>query len=316
MQQIPQPQMVPQNVQNQLNNPQPMPPQGQLYQIVQHNSTISRCEKFSTWISGVGNIPLAVFLVLMGSSANFILCLICPFARSYTIVSSLANFLFTLFVWSKMAIKIEKKTSTVRYGCLYFLNNAILSVCTLRLPLCLCRIWCFVLFETLLILLNNRDKKVKFFCCSLSGNKVIIFTIIYHFLFNSFAPLALTIGYVFLYKKYLLKKFSISNEKVERIENWCLVGWTKNKLQTFITMNEVLNKSQQSLVQNSNASNVSNSNGSSFVPVNMYPVYYSNVQAMQPPMQVVPPIQPIAQAQAIREIDSNSSMVNLNQPSQ
>ena len=316
MQQIPQPQMVPQNVQNQLNNPQPMPPQGQVYQIVQHNSTISRCEKFSTWISGVGNIPLAVFLVLMGSSANFILCLICPFARSYTIVSSLANFLFTLFVWSKMAIKIEKKTSTVRYGCLYFLNNAILSVCTLRLPLCLCRIWCFVLFETLLILLNNRDKKVKFFCCSLSGNKVIIFTLIYHFLFNSFAPLALTIGYVFLYKKYLLKKFSISNEKVERIENWCLVGWTKNKLQTFITMNEVLNKSQQSLVQNSNASNVSNSNGSSFVPVNMYPVYYSNVQAMQPPMQVVPPIQPIAQAQAIREIDSNSSMVNLNQPSQ
>jgi hypothetical protein len=316
MQQIPQPQMVPQNVQNQLNNPQPMPPQGQVYQIVQHNSTISRCEKFSTWISGVGNIPLAVFLVLMGSSANFILCLICPFARSYTIVSSLANFLFTLFVWSKMAIKIEKKTSTVRYGYLYFLNNAILSVCTLRLPLCLCRIWCFVLFETLLILLNNRDKKVKFFCCSLSGNKVIIFTIIYHFLFNSFAPLALTIGYVFLYKKYLLKKFSISNEKVERIENWCLVGWTKNKLQTFITMNEVLNKSQQSLVQNSNASNVSNSNGSSFVPVNMYPVYYSNVQAMQPPMQVIPPVQPIGQAQSIREIDSNSSMVNLNQPSQ
>ena len=316
MQQIPQPQMVPQNVQNQLNNPQPQPPQGQVYQIVQHNSTISRCEKFSTWISGVGNIPLAVFLVLMGSSANFILCLICPFARSYTIVSSLANFLFTLFVWSKMAIKIEKKTSTVRYGCLYFLNNAILSVCTLRLPLCLCRIWCFVLFETLLILLNNRDKKVKFFCCSLSGNKVIIFTIIYHFLFNSFAPLVLTIGYVFLYKKYLLKKFRISNEKVERIENWCLVGWTKNKLQTFITMNEVLNKSQQSLVQNSNASNVSNSNGSSFVPVNMYPVYYSNVQAMQPPMQVIPPIQPIGQAQSIREIDSNSSMVNLNQPSQ
>ena len=316
MQQIPQPQMAPQNVQNQLNNPQPMAPQGQVYQIVQHNSTISRCEKFSAWISGVRNIPLVVFLVLMGSSANFILCLICPFARGYTIVSSLANFLFTLFVWSKMAIKIEKKTSTARYGYLYFLNNAILSVCTLRLPLCLCRIWCFVLFETLLILLNNRDKKVKFFCCSLSGNKVIIFTIIYHFLFNSFPPLVLTIGYVFLYKKYLLKKFSISNEKVERIENWCLVGWTKNKLQTFITMNEVLNKSQQCLVQNSNASNVSDSNGSSFVPVNMYPVYYSNVPAMQPPMQVIPPIQPIAQVQSMREIDSNSSMVNLNQPSQ
>ena len=316
MQQIPQPQMAPQNVQNQMNNPQPMPPQGQLYQIVQQNSTISRCERFSTWISGVSNIPLVVFLVLMGSSAHFILCLMCPFAKSYTILSSLANFLFTLFVWSKMAIKIEKKTSTVRYGYLYLVNNAILSVCTFRLPLCLCRIWNFVLFETLLILLTNRDKKVKFFCCSLSGKKAIIFTIIYHFLFNSFVPLVMTIGYVFLYKKYLVKKFSISNEKVERMENWCLVGWTKNKFQTFITINEVLEKSKQPLVQNSNVSNVSNPNGSSFVPVNMYPVYYSNVQAMQPPMQVVPPMQPIAQAQAIREIDSNSSMVNLNQPSQ
>ena len=316
MQQIPQPQMAPQNVQNQMNNPQPMPPQGQLYQIVQQNSTISRCERFSAWISGVSNIPLVVFLVLMGSSAHFILCLMCPFAKSYTILSSLANFLFTLFVWSKMAIKIEKKTSTVRYGYLYLVNNAILSVCTFRLPLCLCRIWNFVLFETLLILLTNRDKKVKFFCCSLNGKKAIIFTIIYHFLFNSFVPLVMTITYVFLYKKYLVKKFSISNEKVERMENWCLVGWTKNKFQTFITLNEVLEKSKQPLVQNSNVSNVSNPNGSSFVPVNMYPVYYSNVQAMQPPMQVVPPMQPIAQAQAIREIDSNSSMMNLNQPSQ
>ena len=166
MQQIPHPQMAPQNVPNQLNNPQAMPPQGQLYQIVQQNSTVSRCERFSAWISGARNIPLVVFLVLMGSSAHFILCLMCPFTRGYTILSSLANFLFTLFVWSKMAIKIEKKTSTVRYGYLYLLNNAILSVCTLRFPLCLCRIWTFVLFETLLILLTNRDKKVKFFGCS------------------------------------------------------------------------------------------------------------------------------------------------------
>ena len=316
MQQMPQPQIVPQNMPNQMNNPQPMQPQGQLYQIVQQNSTVSRCEKFSEWISGARNIPLVVFLILMGSSANFILCLIFPFTNGYTILSSIANFLFTLFVWSKMAIKIEKKTSTVRYGYLYFLNNAILSVCTLSLPLCFGRIWCFVLFETLLILLTNRDKKIKFFFFSLSGNKAIIFTIIYHFLFNSFFPLILTFGYVFVYKKYLIKKFSISNEKVERLENWCLVGWAKNKMQTFITMKEVLDKSKQPLVQNSNVSNVSNPSGSSFVPANIYPMYYSNVQGMQPPIQVVPPMQPIARAQAVREIDSNSSMVNLNQLSQ
>ncbi len=132
-----------------------------------------------------------------------------------------------------------------------------------------------VFVETLLILLTNRDKNVKFFFFSLSGNKAIIFTIIYHFLFNSLFPLIVTIAYVFVYKKYLVRKFSISNEKVERIENSCLVGWTKNKLQTFVTLKEVLDKSKKPLVQNSNASNVSNPNGSSFVPANMYPVYYS-----------------------------------------
>ena len=45
MQQIPQPQM-------QMPNPQQIPPQNQLYQIVQTNSTPNRCEKFSNWLTG------------------------------------------------------------------------------------------------------------------------------------------------------------------------------------------------------------------------------------------------------------------------
>jgi len=316
MQQMPQPQMLQQNMQNQIDYPQAMPPQEHLYQIVQQDSSPSRCEKFSSWIMGTKNIPLVVFLVLMGSSANFILCLFIPFTDGYSFISSFGNFLFTLFVWSKMAIKIEKKTSTVRYGYLYLLNNIILSVSTLSIPLCPNKIWCFVLFETLLIALTNKDKKVKFFCRSVSGNKIIVLTIIYHFIFNSLFPLILTIVYTFIYNKFLIKKFSISNEKVERIENCCLVGLIKNKVNTFVTMKEVLDKSQQPLVQNSNASNISNPDGSSFIPMNMYPMYYSNVQPIQPPMQEVPPIQPFVQAQGIEEVGPNSNMVNFNQPPQ
>ena len=319
MQQMPQPQMFQQNMQNQMNYPQAMPPQDHLYQIVQQDSSPSRCEKFSSFIMGTRNIPLVVFLVLMGSSANFILCLFIPFTNGYSFISSFGNFLFTLFVWSKMAIKIEKKTSTVRYGYLYLLNNIILSVSTLSIPLSLNKIWCFVLFETLLIALTNKDKKVKFFFRSVSGNKIIVFTIIYHLIFNSLFPLFVTIVYTFIYNKFLIKKFSISNEKVERIENYCLVGLIKNKVKTFVTMKEVLDKSQQPLVQNSSASNisnVSNPDGSSFIPMNMYPMYYSNAQAMQPSMQVVPPIQPFAQAQGIEEVCPNYNMVNLNQPPQ
>ena len=316
MQQMPQPQMLQQNIQNQMNYPHEMPPQDQLYQIVQQDSSPSRCEKFSSFIMGTRNIPLVVFLVLMGSSANFIISLFIPFTNGYSFISSFGNFLFILLVWSKMAIKIEKKTSTVRYGYLYLLNNIILSVSTLSFPLSLNKIWCFVLFETLLIALTNKDKKIKFFCFSISGNKIIVFTIIYHCFFNSLFPLFVTLIYTFIYNKFLIKKFSISNEKVERIENYCLVGLIKKKVQTFVTMKDVLDKSQQPLVQNNNASNVSNPDGSSFIPMNMYPMYYSNAQEMQPPMQVVAPIQPFAQAQGIREVDPNSIMVNLSKPPQ
>ena len=316
MQQIPQPQISQQNIQNQMSYPQEIPPQGQLYQIIQQNSSPNRCEKLSSCISGTRNIPFVVFLILMGSSANFILCLFSPFTKAYSFISSLANFLFTLFVWNKMAIKIEKKTSTVRYGYLYLLNNFILSVSTLSFPLSLNKIWCFVLFETLLIALTNKDKKIKFFYRSVNGKILIVLTIVYHLIFNSLFPLILTIVYTFIYYKFLIKKFSISNEKVERIENWCLVGLIKNKVKTFVTIKEVLDKSQQPLVQNSNVSNVSNPDGSSFIPMNMYPMYYSNVQAMQPPIQAVPSVQPIAQAQGIGEIQPNSNMVNLNQPPQ
>ena len=316
MQQIPQPLIAQQNMENQMNYPQAMPPQGQLYQIVQQDSSPNRCEKFSNCIIGTKNIPFIVFLILMGSAANFILCLFVPFTNGFSFISSFGNFLFTLFVWSKMAIKIEKKTSTVRYGYLYLLNNIILSVSTLGFPLSPNIIWCFVLFETLLIAFTNKDKKVKFFCSSVSGNKIIIFTIIYHFIFNSLFPLIMTIVYTFIYNKFLIKKFSISNEKVERLENWCLVGLIKSKVQTFVTLKEVLDKGQQPLVQNSNANNASNPEGSSFMPMNMYPIYYSNAQDMQPPMEIAPPVQPFPQAQGIREIEPNYSMENLNQPPQ
>lgn len=321
MQQIPQPQMINQSQQASMNNPQPIQPQGQLYQIVQQDSTPNRCEKFSEFITGVRNVPLMVFLILMGSSGFFILNLINPFySFPCLILPSLANFCFALFVWSKMAIKIEKNTSTVRYGALYVINNSILSLVSFGFPLCLSKIWCFTLFETLLIALSNKDKKMKFFCCKLTGNNVIICTIIYHLVFNWFHgfSLILTIIYAFVYQKYLIKKFAISNEKVERIENWCLINLLKNKLQTFITLKEVLEKSQQQqpLVQNNN---VQNYNNSSFIPVNMYPNYYSNMQPMQqmPPMPVQPmqPIQPISQAEGIRTIDSNESSRNLNQSS-
>jgi hypothetical protein len=304
MQQIPQPQMIVQNPQMEMGNPQQIP-QSQLYQIVQSDSTKNRCEKFSNWLTGSYNIPLVVFLIFMGSSLFFINTLFMGrYIPMYICFSSLANFLFALFVWGPMAIKIEKNTSTVRYGCLYIINNTILSICTLSFPLSIHKIWSFVLFETLLIALSNKDKKMKFFCCKIGGNAVIISSIIYSLLFNMhcFFSLIFTVGYTFAYKKYLINKFGISNEKVERIENGCLINCLKNKLTTFITLKDVLEKEKekQPLVQNNNIPNINNS---SFIPMNMYPNYYSGVAPQQ--MQ---PMQQIPHAEGIKTFDSNGNI--------
>lgn len=302
MQQLPNHQMMVQNPQNQLGLPQQYPQNQQLYQVVQTNSNLTRCERFSKWISSSSNIPFTVFVILMCSSLVFIITLIIgnSVLTGCLSVSALADFLFALFVWGPMAIKIENNTSTVRYGGLYVINSSILAICTFGFPiLSIHKIWNFVLFETLLIALSNRDKKMKFFCCKVEGKTLIILTIVYHLIFNGvfIFSFLITIGYTFIYRRYLINKFAISNEKVERMENWCIINWFKNKLTTFITLKEVLDKGNQN--QSSQQNNIQNSNNSSFVPNNMYPNYYSGLQQ---------PMQPMAQAEEIKNVESNANL--------
>ncbi len=306
MQQIPQPQMMP------MPNPQQMQSVNQIYQVVQTNSTPNRCEKFSQWMTGSKNIPFMVFLIFMSNAASFIFSLLNDYVYVGPAVtfSSFAHFLFALFVWLPMSIKIEKNTSTVRYGYLYLVNCSLLSIFTISFPLSLNRIWSFILFETLLIALSNKDKKIKFFFWKIGAKSVIILSILYHIFFSSYYFLAVvvTVIYTFAYQKYLINKLGVSNEKVERMENWCLINWLKNNLTTFTTIKEVLEKAQgqqQPLVQNSD---VQNSNNSSFIPANMYPNYYSNVA---PNMQQMQQMQPMPPAGAI-----GTNYSNVNQPPQ
>lgn len=287
MQQNPQPQMMA------MPNPQQMQPINQIYQVVQTNSTPNRCEKFSQWMTGSKNIPFMVFLIFMSNAASFIFNLLNDYVYVGPAVtySSFAHFLFALFVWLPMSIKIEKNTSTVRYGYLYFVNCSLLSIFTISFPLSINRIWSFILFETLLIALSNKDKKIKFFFWKIGGKNVIILSILYHIFLSSnyFLSVVVTVIYTFAYQKYLINKFGVSNEKVERMENWCLINWLKNNLTTFTTIKEVLEKAQgqqQPLVQNSD---VQNSNNSSFIPANMYPNYYSGVDPNMQQMQPMPP---------------------------
>lgn len=134
---------------------------------------------------------------------------------------------------------------------------------------------------------------------------MIVLSVIYHAIFNWFNILSIiiTIIYAACYNKYLSQRLNISNERVERIENWCIMNYLKNKFKTFITLGEAMNKDkkQQPLVQD-----INNSVNMTFIPVNMYPNYYSGI--IPNPQQQIP-LQQIPQAQGAM----NPPVVDINQ---
>ena len=273
-----QPQIIVQNPQ--LVIPNPYVQNQQLYQVIQTESP-NLCEKCSRFFTGSTNIPLAVFIILMTSFAYHFHCVLFnySFLTSYYIMASFFDFIFAIFVWSKMAIKIEKITSTVKYGYLYLINLIILSFITFTFPFE--RVWNFVLLETILIALNNKNKNIKFFCCRISGKMLIILSIIYHILFNSLniVSILITIGYAFIYRRYLIYKLNISNQAIQRMEFWFIISCFKNRFKTFISIQDVLDQEKQSqpLAQDINNNiNINNSVNNSFVP-NMYPNYNSEI---------------------------------------
>ena len=302
----PQPQMIPQNAQIPNAN---QPNQNQMYQVIQTESP-NCCEKFSKCVTGNTNIPLMVFLILMSSLNAIVIWSLIHFQiyfGSIFLFASIFQFLFALFVWCRMAMKIEKNTSTVKYGYLYLINLLILSLCTLTYPIV--RIWNFILFETILIALNNKDKKMKFFCCRIPGKAVIICSIIYHIIINPFEIISIiiTVAYAFIYNKWLSQKLNISNEKVQRIENSCLIKKIKEKIATFISLEDTQSKDKKQQPLVNYQQDINNSVNMSFIPANMYPNYYSGIipNPNQPQIQQ----QPIAPAQGAL----NPPVVNINQ---
>ena len=312
IQQVPPPQIIIQNSQIPMQN---FYPQNQIHQIVQSESP-NKCERCSDFLTGSTNIPLGVFTILMSSLFYHIYCILFnyDFLSSYYILSSLFDFLFALFVWSKMAIKIEKNTSTVKYFYLYLINLLAICICTCSFPLG--RIWNFILFETILIALKNKDKKIIFFCFKTRGMYMVIFTIIYHVLFNSLniESIIFTIIYAYIYKNYFIQLFNFSYESIQRQELHCFINFLKNKFKTFISIESLINQeqnNQQPIAQSINnnysvnsVSSINNSNGS-FIPNNIYPNYYSGI-VQNNPNQAQIQYQPNSNAQPVADVNQAS----------
>lgn len=285
--------------------PQPFPqqqPQMMVPQVIHQTIPPNCCERLSSCLLGTRHPPLTVFIILMLISLNLIISL---FIRSHfygalLILSNLGLIFFSIFIWAPLAIKMENSSSSVRYGSLFFINYSIISLICFRFPFLFFpeKIGFFILFETLLISFANKDKKIKFFFCKITGKKFSALVIIYYFIFNyAFTwNIIFTIIYTFIYKKWLMKKFVISNERVERMENWCFIRWFKNNFETFITLQKssqkkIQPKNQPQIQQSGYSINSMNSNGSFFA----YPSYYysGGIQPMPMGMPQPQPMQPI-----------------------
>lgn len=246
-------------------------------------------EKFGICLKGIKSVPFAVFLILVGIGFNlimsFILANYLPFGGGMFLWSSFGLLFFAFFVWLPTAKKIENSSSTVRYGLLYLINNSLLNLITLSFPLMPTSLWKFVLFETLLISISNKNKTMKFFAWKVTGKTMINLVIFYNIVFNFhfFFSLIITIIYAFLYKKYIMKKLIFSNEKIERIESFFCINYLKTNISTFISLSQSLAKRNNHLNQN-NAQQIGNgqmnqSINSSYAPLYSDPTYYSQFQS-------------------------------------
>ena len=289
----------------QINNQQAPPLQGsdirnnlpsqEIYQIKNYSSVKSRCEKFSEFFTGKGNITISVFIILMLSFLNLIANLIyCE--NGYYLYQSFGNFIFAIYIWSKFAMKIEKSFSSVKYFIQFLINFFILSIITFNPLFSLQGLWSFILFETILILNTNKTKLFKLGSSEITYKKLLIYSIIYSFFFNFFSVIIVLVYYL-IYKKWLIKIFSFSDEKMKCIENCCIFRILKNNLTTFISMQDVSEHAQQRQNQMVNNQNENNSNISY---LNVYP-NQSNQKNIQQNSQ-------ISQVSSMQSVDNQANL--------
>lgn len=257
-------------MENQINNQNV--PQAQINHKPKISSSLTQCERWSKGLLGTTKIPLVVFLIIMYCA---FLCVISLFFIQYGFLAfiTIANLLFAIFVWGRYAAKIEKKTSTIRYGILFLINISIISLISLDIFFAVASTYSFILFETLLLAASNLNKQMKFFCFRLTGTQVIVGSLIFHFIINCYHAFSIiiTLIYALIYEKCLKYKIVISDETVRRVENWCFISCMKEKCSTFISLDniEIKKDNKDSLLESS--SNVQSGANNSFIPENIYP---------------------------------------------
>lgn len=270
------------------------------FQIIQDR----KCPSLKKSIEILKQSPFTVFSIILLFTIMLliltVLAILRIFFRFHYIkfhcsIQLIFHSLFVYYVWFPLAREIEKTSGSTRYLIIFLFNFGIIQLGSMliffwqyKYTQCLCF---FIEFETILVTLVNKDKKLDFFYWRIS-NKFSPFLIVLYYLFVTrfFHPYPIIIGlYALFYEKFLMNHLAISNEKIMSIENCCCIKMIVNKFKSYVKIEETITECatnqeppQPSMIVN-NISNPNNypevpQNETSNVSVSDIPVYDINEQ--------------------------------------
>jgi len=203
-------------------------------QTIQMNSIIEKEEEsIITKLTNFKNsCPLIIKSIIIFNIINLFINLLFHIKGFFFLI---IRTFFIIFFWSPLGKQIEITSGSGRYLLLFFINNFIIFIP--YIPLFnnfyfLSEInYNFALFETILVALSNKDKYIV-----VINNKIPFKFIIYVvpfisliLVYKTFA-IIFTVGYSFLYHKYLINKLSLNDEIIKKFETLFFIKYImKNK---------------------------------------------------------------------------------------
>ena len=205
---------------NQQQNPQIQIPLKEIEQITSQEPEKSNYEKIKEFMA---TCPFGVNILL--SINEFILfCNLFFIGNGW--IQLLLRIFITFFAWAPIGKKIENSIGSGRYICLSLFNSLIvLLLYSFMLPIFRFSeiIYNFAYFEMLLVALSNRDKHILVLNKKIPCKFIIYFLpilscfIIYHHIY-----FIMTYIYGWIYHKYLNERLNISDEKIKKLESFCI----------------------------------------------------------------------------------------------
>ena len=184
------------------------------------------------------------------------------------ITTDIFNIILSLFFWIQYASELESSMGTIKYFLIFVMNSIIIQIFYTFISYLIAflinnrnfllakindkndisnsGIWPYIICELSLISLSNPNHpmKILFFPCQFKAKFYPIILFILFSIMNNFAiDLEFLTGiiYAFIYHFFIKQKIKISDQLVEKIENFTIFKCSK-KMSGFVSVNNLGNK--------------------------------------------------------------------------